>query len=341
MKQPVLWYKNMKIIITDVNQIWTPYLPALEPFADSVIVVCLNGEKVAYKYQCIVSPYKANWLGIIPYGMDSVKFHALRSVEDQLINEIGDHEDIVFLTDMEPEGLYPFLAVKDKNVRNPIHLLSITPWGFESRRRKKAIKAMLSDLSSLTSVLLFEGDYFLWNVEKNTTRPELIHDTQMRCGDMLPGILDQIKERKWDKAFFDTRSMQYVPLKEGEEVTYEYIEKMLNGIFDVTISCTEPGLVPKTIDYPATDKETLDEVEAIVPRIDGKRICNYLRSLRLKLAEANQIPFESRECPSVGPCAGTCWKCDLESEYLRKEMGKIKPEKRVYPYEKLTSWEVF
>ena len=104
----------------------------------------------------------------------------------------------------------------------------------------------------------------------------------------------------------------------------------------------------KTLEYSnasvlgrSEDKETLDEVEAIVPRIDGKRICNYLRNLRLKLAEANQIPFESRECPSVGPCAGTCWKCDLESEYLRKEMGKIEPEKRVYPYEKLTSWEVF
>ena len=49
------------------------------------------------------------------------------------------------------------------------------------------------------------------------------------------------------------------------------------------------------------------------------------------IAAANGIDFESEECPSVGPCAGTCAQCDSEAEYFRREMSKIPEEKRVYP----------
>ena len=64
---------------------------------------------------------------------------------------------------------------------------------------------------------------------------------------------------------------------------------------------------------------------------DGKKICNILREQRLRLAEANGIPFSSEECPSIGPCAGTCEKCDREAVYLRLEMLRIPKEKRVFP----------
>lgn len=37
------------------------------------------------------------------------------------------------------------------------------------------------------------------------------------------------------------------------------------------------------------------------------------------------------ECPSIGPCAGTCERCDEESGYLRKQLQKIPVEKRIYP----------
>ena len=47
----------MIIVISDVNRIWTPDHPALEPFADSMLVVCLNGEKVTDKYQCMMTDY--------------------------------------------------------------------------------------------------------------------------------------------------------------------------------------------------------------------------------------------------------------------------------------------
>lgn len=330
----------MRIVISDVNRIWIPDHPALEPFADLVLVVCLNGEKVTDKYQCIVSPYKSTGLGSIPFGLDSAKLKALRSIEDLLTEELEYREDVVFLTDMEAEGLYPFIVIKDKNLSCALHLFSITPWKFEALSRKKAVNSMLTDLSTLNSVLFLDSEYFLWKAKKTDTLPQLIHDTQVWCGDLLPDILYQIRERTWDRAFFDTKTMKYVPLDEGESFEDSAVQMTDISNFDSPRYDKLMGVVLEP-EYPSRSRDTFDEVEALVPRIDGKEICDYLRKLRIIIAEANHIPFESEECPHKGPCAGTCRKCDMESEYLRQEMLKIAPEKRVFPYDELTSWEVF
>lgn len=50
--------------------------------------------------------------------------------------------------------------------------------------------------------------------------------------------------------------------------------------------------------------------------------------------------FSSEECPSIGPCAGTCAKCDQESAYLRDKLADIAPEDRIIPDFTLTEWEV-
>ena len=329
----------MRIIITDVNRIWTPDHPALEPYTDMVLVVCLNGKKVTDKYQCIVSPYKNMGLGFIPFGLDSVKLQALRSIDDCLMKELEFHKDVIFLTDMAAESLYPFITIKDKNISSSLHLFSITPWEFESRRRIKAVRSMLTDLSALQSVLFLEGSYFLWKAKRTATLPELIHDTQVWCGDLLPDILNQIRERNWNRAFFDIQTMKYVPLDEGESLTDSSIQPIDIDNIDSPENDATMELVQE-ICAPSRDRDTFDEVEALIPRIDGKQICKYLRTLRIKLAEANHIPFESMECSFSGPCAGTCRKCDMESEYLKKELDKIAAKKRVYPNEELSSWEV-
>lgn len=330
----------MRIIITDVNRIWTPDHPALEPYADMVLVVCLNGKKVTDKYQCIVSPYKSIGLGFIPFGLDSVKLQALRSINDCLMKELEFHKDIIFLTDMEAESLYPFIMLKDKNIRSSLHLFSITPWRFESRRRINAVRSMLTDLSALQSVLFLEGEFFVWKAKRTATLPELIHGTQMWCGDLLPDILNQIRDRNWDRAFFDIHTMRYVPLDKGESLTDSSIQPI--GIHSIHSSEHDGAMnLDQEICAPYRDRDAFAEVEALTPRIDGKQICKYLRTLRMKLAKANHIPFESMECSFSGPCAGTCQKCDMESEYLQKELKKAATEKRVYPYEELSSWEVF
>ena len=84
-------------------------------------------------------------------------------------------------------------------------------------------------------------------------------------------------------------------------------------------------------DYPSKEQYIIKRTEQLTARIDGKKICNILREQRIRLAQANNIPFESEECPSMGPCAGTCRKCDGEAAFLRDELEKISPEKRVYP----------
>lgn len=50
----------MRILITDENMIWTPDNPALKPYAEIVLVVCLNGKAVTDKYECFVTPYDDN-----------------------------------------------------------------------------------------------------------------------------------------------------------------------------------------------------------------------------------------------------------------------------------------
>ena len=100
--------------------------------------------------------------------------------------------------------------------------------------------------------------------------------------------------------------------------------------FDVRPSMSTLGMIVPP-HYPVDVDEGGEEVEQLIPRLDGKKICNVLREQRIRLAEANNIPFFSAECPSIGPCAGTCAKCDEEVQFLTEEMGKIPIEKRKYP----------
>lgn len=58
--------------------------------------------------------------------------------------------------------------------------------------------------------------------------------------------------------------------------------------------------------------------------IPGHVKCTSLRELRRKVARANQIPYDTEECDNLGPCWGTCPKCDEEVAYLDRELQKKK-----------------
>lgn len=79
--------------------------------------------------------------------------------------------------------------------------------------------------------------------------------------------------------------------------------------------------------------------EDLVPRPDGKEVCAYLRNIRIDLARANNIPFDSEPCNIDGDCAGTCAKCDEEAAYLRDELNKIPEQERKIPQHILSDWE--
>ncbi len=79
--------------------------------------------------------------------------------------------------------------------------------------------------------------------------------------------------------------------------------------------------------------------EDLAPRPDGKEVCAYLRNIRIDLARANNIPFDSEPCNIDGDCAGTCAKCDQEAAYLRDELNKIPEQDRNIPQHILSDWE--
>ena len=58
----------------------------------------------------------------------------------------------------------------------------------------------------------------------------------------------------------------------------------------------------------------------------GKRICQALKELRKRIADANNIPFEMEECTHQGDCSGTCPKCESELRYLMDSIDKREQE---------------
>ena len=54
----------------------------------------------------------------------------------------------------------------------------------------------------------------------------------------------------------------------------------------------------------------------------GKSTCKVLKEVRRKVAQANDIPLEERECTHKGDCAGTCPYCEAEVRYLERELSK-------------------
>lgn len=58
----------------------------------------------------------------------------------------------------------------------------------------------------------------------------------------------------------------------------------------------------------------------------GKRICQALKELRKRIADANNIPFDVEECSHKGDCPGTCPKCEAELRYLMESIDKLEQE---------------
>ena len=48
----------------------------------------------------------------------------------------------------------------------------------------------------------------------------------------------------------------------------------------------------------------------------GKDKCEFLKGVRIRMAEANGIPYEPRECTYEGECTGTCPFCEKEAAEL-------------------------
>lgn len=287
----------MRLVITDAGFIWNEDNPFLEKYKDMVLVVCLYGKAVTDKYECFVSPYKIAGMGTDRFGVEDQKFQALASVGKKLDLMLKDYRDIIFLTDNNPSSLYPYYLIKEINECSRLHLVAMSPWKFESKYRVRGYCSMLADMSKLDSVLYYDSNAILEKLDKNMTLLGVMDNIQHNLGEIMPYLLECIDKMEAKPCFFDFTSLEYVSL-ESEFSNIDFVKR---------------------------------EVEMPVARLDGKKLCNVLREQRLRLAEANNIPYKSEKCHSIGPCAGTCTKCDMESEYLRNKLQQIPEEERIYP----------
>ena len=328
----------MRLIITDTGNIWNPVNPYLEQFKEIVLVVYLNGEAQTDQYSSFVSPYDSNGDSTERCGLENLRLLALASVAVQLNRKLRYHDDIVFLTDTEPSTLYPYYVLKDMNEFNRLHLLAISPLDTTSAQKQTAFRHLLSDLTPLSSLLYFQSDSLRAELGDRMSFPAAYAYLEQYFGQNLIRILNGIYDSHYEHTFFDFASMSYLPLKEGfDELDLHNASKQDDTIrFPVYRSLSMLGMVIPPM-YPEDTDRTRQIIERPAARLDGKQICRLLRQQRILLAEANHIPFESEECPSVGPCAGTCDKCDRESEYLRKQILKIPELQRVYPEFELLS----
>ena len=182
-------------------------------------------------------------------------------------------------------------------------------------------------------MLYFDTNQTLERIDEDLKISEFFDYVRDELGNMMPRFLNGINRMEGSvPCYFDFSSMEYVSLKDGSNSIIKSSAKREETEIDFPIErimCTLGRVIEPS--YPTDEEYVKDTVEKPDARLDGKRICNILREQRIKLAEANNITFESEECPSIGACAGTCEKCDTEAEYLREEMRKIPVNQRVYP----------
>ncbi|MGN0690204.1 MAG: hypothetical protein ACI4KH_07285, partial [Oscillospiraceae bacterium] len=195
------------------------------------------------------------------------------------------------------------------------------------------VSNILNEHPSLQSLFYIDAEEFYNSDCDNKTN--ISHEVDRRIAEYFetnfPRILNGINKMQ-EKSYFDFTSMSYVPLTDGfESINLSEKSNEIKSVdFDFSPMHWTLGLVGMP-SYPSDDPYCLEMAEQLTARIDGKKICNILRQQRIRLAQLNNIPFDSEECQSIGPCAGTCRKCDFEAEYLRKELEKIPEDKRVYP----------
>ncbi|MDE5825895.1 MAG: hypothetical protein K2H91_14630 [Lachnospiraceae bacterium] len=270
----------MRIIVTDTAFIWNHANPILEQFKDIILVVCLEGKRVSDQYECFVSPYllwRHNEMGIDKFGIESKKYKALEYVADDLKHALGYHDKILFLTDGNPESLYPFYVIKDKNHFNSLHLCTVSPWKFESDRRIKAHKELLSDLSQLESILYINSNDYLRKLDKQVIMEELMQQVSDDFAALLPRVLNGIQNMK-ERSYFDFASRSYVPIDKGFGCID--LTKAVNEVSEINVPLYREWSIPGKIippKYPREDDRTKEVIEKFNTPDDVEKAVEWLK----------------------------------------------------------------
>ena len=325
----------MLIVVTDEGRFWNHTTPILEKYANCVLVVCLNGKEVSTKYKCFVSPYnKTLGLGMLDVSMTGQKYAALETVASELSRKFGYHDDILFLTDNEPQSLFPYLATKRHTEFNNIHLWTMSPWVFDTQKNQKDYWDLLYDLTDLQSLLFVDSSEILKQMDKSAHITDLYKTCSDYFENLLPSVVYEIGHKPFEfrKSYYDLSINRYVEI----ENSYEAITN-ISPISKEEVEQFVPHKMYSTLgllvcdDEPSGCDSAKRFVNKIHPRINGKQICEQLKAMRKDLALANNIEYDPVDCPSTGPCAGTCVQCDKEIKELQQKLMQIPVEARCYP----------
>lgn len=189
----------MKIVITDSGILWHYGNPILKNYKDLVLVVCLHGSKVTDEYECFICPQRQIGLGM-SMGAGSIVYNNLEEVADELYDRLQSEDNILFLTDGDPDSLYPYHIIKNRKHRMNIHLWASPPWNIEGKARMKAHKEMLSDLSGVKSICYIDIQDYLKNDYKNFG--ELLEAVQNYFEEIFPIVIDSISKLE-KESYFD------------------------------------------------------------------------------------------------------------------------------------------
>lgn len=329
----------MKYVITDAGLLVNHNSKFLETVIEDVIVVVSDRSTVVRdKYRVIKCCIIQMGLGMDgERGKNSRRYRTIQANIEQLIAEFSEDEDILFLTDNNPESLYPLLAAKKFAQKYRFHLWAMTPLYFEGSRRIKVYEELMSDLGFLRSIILFDSGKMLGELDRRTTMPQFIKYMNNHFDKCFSYVCFQIKELRWcknKKYFYSFETNQFIEVRDGFKAISERLRTLKTTSFDAGEDLFQVTASVMVQNIPCKKIEDKEYIEQLYPRLDGKNVCETLKNMRRELAKANGIEFKTVECSSTGPCAGTCESCDNEIRYLNEMMHKIPEFLRRYTNER-------
>ena len=270
---------------------------------DAVIVIAGLGGNTGAAVAPLLASYAINacplsiFVGVIPFSFEGV---SRRKNANNSLQEIKEYANKIVLLNLDDVFV-----------------------------RKKA-KLLITQAFEITDVILYKTIYHIYELLKE----EYSRDYY------FTGMTRAIPYASFVSVGFDDKNVTCVSLKESDipDFYHEYIIPVpISGTLGLPVYREKPDISSSAadnsvdfIDIPEWMKKPLHK--SFESRPEGKDICRKLRAMRVELAKANNIPFQSEECSYDGPCAGTCEKCDREAAYLRDKLNEITEDERIYPH---------
>ncbi len=295
----------MKIIMMDRGEIWKPDMLAMAKWSKQILVV-----------------------DAVTKDMEHNK---LQFLAKKLAFQVRKEKEILFLADNNPKSLYLVLEMRRYCKNTRMHLWAMEPLDTSSKEELGMFHDMMQQMNHVQSIIYYNSDMYLQHEKSASNTQELWEKIREDFSRYLPIVIEKLPWAEDNGNYYFDFYMESFFLVESGYMEALHARRQLRqreqkpeGQLYMVMGLQVPGRYFDT----SNPKEY---AEQLVPRYDGKELCNMLCQMRIILAKANHINLHISECPSTGPCAGTCEKCDKELHILMSKLEDIPEEERVYP----------